>query len=58
MVTLRRGKNIPAKKSHSITTESWDLMGKVPRVKDFMAEDAMRFTLVMMVYDAAKQLLQ
>jgi CBS domain-containing protein len=58
MVTLRRGKNIPAKKSHSITTESWDLMGKVPRVKDVMTPKPVTLTLGTTVHDAAKILMQ
>jgi predicted transcriptional regulator len=58
MVKIRRGKNIPAKKSHSITTESWEMMGKVPRVKDVMTKDPVTFTLGMTVHDAAKKLLQ
>jgi CBS domain-containing protein len=58
MVTLRRGKNISDRKSHSITTESWDLMGKVPRVKDVMTQNPVTFTLGMTVHDAAKILMQ
>ena len=58
MAILKRGKDIPAKKSHSITTESWDMMVKVPRVKDVMTSDPVKFTLGMTVHDAAKTLLQ
>lgn len=58
MVKLRRGKDIRGKKSHSITTESWDMMGKVPRVKDVMTKDPVKFTLGTTVHDAAKILLQ
>ena len=58
MVELRRGKKIPGRKSHSITTESWDMMGKVPRVKDVMTKDPVTITLGTTVHDAAKILLQ
>ena len=58
MVKLRRGKDIPGTKSHSITTESWEMMGKVPRVKDIMTSDPVTFTLGTTVHDAAKMLLQ
>ena len=58
MVELRRGKNIPGRKSHSITTESWDMMGKVPRVKEIMTKDPVTITLGTTVHDAAKILLQ
>ena len=58
MAILKRGKDIRGKKSHSITTESWDMMVKVPRVKDVMTEDPVTFTPDMTVHDAAKTLLQ
>jgi CBS domain-containing protein len=58
MVKLRRGKNNPTKKSHSITTQSQAMMGKVPRVKDVMTQNPVTFTLGMTVHDAAKKLLQ
>ena len=58
MAKLRRGKDIRAKKSHSITTESWDMMVKVPRVKDIMTKNPVTFTLGTTVHDAAKMLLQ
>ena len=58
MAILRRGKDIPAKKSHSITSESWDQMVKVPRVKDIMTKNPVTFTLGTTVHDAAKKLLQ
>ena len=43
---------------HSITTESQNIMGRVPRIKDVMTEEPLTFTLGMTVHDAAKKLLQ
>jgi CBS domain-containing protein len=43
---------------HSVTTESQELMAKVPRVKDVMTRNPLTFTLGMTVHDAAKILMQ
>jgi CBS domain-containing protein len=58
MVKIRPGKNNPAKKLHSVTTESQELMGKVPRVKDVMTRNPVTFILGMTVHDAAKILMK
>ena len=58
MVKLRRGKNNPTKKSHSITTQSQDMMRKVPRVKDVMTKSPLTLTPDMIIRDAAKKLMK
>ena len=58
MVKIFKGKSNPTKKPHAITTQSQQMMGKVPRIKDIMTEDPLTFTLGTTVHDAAKKLLQ
>ena len=45
MAIFRHSKKQSAKMQHSVTTDSQDLMGKVPRVKDVMTRKPVTFTL-------------
>jgi len=58
MVKILPRKKESAKRKHSITTESQNIMGQVPRIKDVMTQDPLTFKLGTTVHDAAKKLLQ
>lgn len=60
MLRILRGRKKPIRKSHShsVTTDSQQMMRKVPRVKDIMNKRPLTLTPDMIIRDAAKKLLK
>lgn len=60
MLRILRGRKKPIRKvhSHSVTTDSQQMMGKVPRVRDVMNKSPLTLTPDMIIRDAAKKLMK